>query len=147
MAFPVHQLTRGLSPETALCKSCPGRRALGMESGPKQSGSCSLPGLLEIIIFSNITEKAKVCGHLHIGPWTWTSFQASVFLLHRLILKTFLWSPEVQGLLFQLPLVPSLQPPTLPSPLLTQLLSSNMCPGTRDWNWEELQPVMPAESE
>lgn len=147
MAFPVHQLTGGLSPETALCKSCPGRRALGMESGPKQRGSCSLHGLLEIIIFSNVTEKAKVCGHHHIGPWAWTPFQDSVFLLHRLILKTFLWSLEVQGLLLQLPLVPSLQPPTLPSPLLMQLLSSNMCPGTRDWNREELQPVMPAESE
>ena len=118
-----------------------------MESGPKQSGSCSLPGLLEIMVFSNVTEKAKVWGHLHIGPWTWTPFQTSVFLLHRLILKTFLWSPEVQGLLLQLPLVPSLQPPTLPSPLLTQLLSSNPCPGTRDWDGEELQPVKPVESE
>ena len=78
-----------------------------MESGPKQSGSCSLSGLLEVIVFSNVTEKAEVWGHLYIGPWTWIPFQASVFLLHRLILKTFLWSPEVQGLLLQLPLVPT----------------------------------------
>ena len=113
MAFPVLWLMRRLSPEKLLCKSCPGRGTLSMESGPRWRGSYGLPGLPEIIVLSDITEKTKARGHLHSSTWTRSPFQASAFLLHCLILTAFPWSPEVQDLLLRLPLVSS---PQLPGP-------------------------------
>lgn len=95
----------------------------------KECDRGSLPGLPETLILSE-----------NLGTWpnpslTWTQppFQASAFLLHRLILTTCTSSQEAQDLLFS----------PLQLPALAQLLFSSTYLGTRDWDILQLKFVIP----